>query len=55
MSTSLSRAECKNHLLLFSASTPVGAIASYVSFSFLGARHVDGVGIALLISVSSSS
>jgi len=53
MSTSLSRAECKSHLLLFSASTPVGAIASYVAFSFLGARHVDEVGIALLISAGS--
>jgi zinc transporter 9 len=55
MSTSLTRAECKKHLLLFSASTPLGAIASYASFSFFGSRQVDDVGIALLISVSFSS
>jgi len=53
MSTSLSRADCKKHLLLFSASTPVGAIASYASYSFFGSDKVDGVGTALLISVSS--
>jgi zinc transporter 9 len=52
MSTTLSRVECKKHLILFSASTPVGAIASYASFSFFGSKHVDGVGTALLISVS---
>lgn len=54
MSTSLTRAECKKHLLLFSASTPLGAIASYAFFSFLGSRQVDDVGVALLISVSFS-
>ena len=53
MSTSLSRVECKKHLLLFSASTPVGAITSYVAFSLFGSKQVDGVGTALLISVSS--
>jgi len=53
MSTSLSRVECKKHLMLFSASTPVGAIASYASFSFFGSKHVDGVGTALLISAGS--
>ena len=51
MSTPLSRVECRKHLLLFSASTPVGAVASYASFSFFGAKKVDGVGTALLISV----
>ncbi len=54
MSTSLSRVECKKHLMLFIASTPVGAIVSYASFSFFGSKHVDGVGTALLISVSFS-
>jgi hypothetical protein len=54
MSTSLSRVECKKHLLLFSASTPVGAITSYLAFSFFGSKQVDGVGTALLISVSIS-
>ncbi|KAI9512392.1 Zinc/iron permease [Russula earlei] len=53
MSTSLSRAECKRHLLSFSASTPVGAIASYMSLSFLGAGKPDSVGIALLVSAGS--
>src|SRR6266699_7066933 len=47
MSTSLSRVECKRHLILFSTSTPVGAIASYASFSFFGSKNVDGVGTAL--------
>jgi hypothetical protein len=51
MSTSLSRVECRKHLLLFSASTPVGAITSYASFFFFGLKKVDGVGTALLISV----
>ena len=51
MSTSLSRVECRKHLLLFSASTPVGAITSYASFVFFGLKKVDGVGTALLISV----
>lgn len=53
MSTSLSRVECKKHLILFSASTPVGAIASYASFSIFGSKHADGVGTALLISAGS--
>ena len=52
MSTSLSRAECKKHLLLFSASTPLGAIASYAFFTFFESRQADNVGLAMLISVS---
>ncbi|KAI9443194.1 Zinc/iron permease [Lactarius indigo] len=51
MSTSLSRVDCRKHLLLFSASTPVGAVASYASFYFFGLKKVDGVGTALLVSV----
>jgi len=39
--------------ILFSASTPVGAI-TFASFSFFGLKHLDGVGSALLISVSFS-
>jgi zinc transporter 9 len=54
MSTSLTRAGCKKHLILFSASTPLGAIASYASLSFFGSRREDDIGIALLISVSFS-
>jgi len=53
MSTSLSRVECRKHLLLFSASTPVGAVASYASFFFFGPKKVDGVGTALLVSAGS--
>jgi zinc transporter 9 len=53
MSTSLSRVECRKHLLLFSASTPVGAITSYASFVFFGLKKVEGVGTALLISAGS--
>jgi len=53
MSTSLSRVECRKHLLLFSASTPVGAITSYASFFFFGLKKVEGVGTALLISAGS--
>jgi zinc transporter 9 len=52
MSTSLSRVDCRKHLLLFSASTPIGAVASYASFFFFGPKKVDGVGTALLVSVS---
>jgi zinc transporter 9 len=52
MSTSLSRVECRKHLLLFSASTPIGAVVSYASFSFFGPKKVDDVGTALLLSVS---
>ncbi|KAF8262282.1 Zinc/iron permease [Lactarius quietus] len=53
MSTSLTRVECRKHLLLFSASTPVGAITSYASFFFFGPKKVDGVGTALLVSAGS--
>lgn len=37
MATSLPRIECRKHLAVFSASTPIGAIASYAAFSFVGA------------------
>lgn len=53
MSTSLSRVDCRKHLLLFSASTPVGAVASYASFFFFGPKKVVGVGTALLVSAGS--
>jgi solute carrier family 39 (zinc transporter), member 9 len=53
LATNLSRTRCKYHLAAFSASTPFGALASYLIFSFLGLRHRDGdwVGMALLVSV----
>jgi zinc transporter 9 len=53
LSTTLSRSECKKHLIAFSASTPCGAILSYVIFSVLGLADSRGdwTGIALLLSV----
>jgi zinc transporter 9 len=53
LSTTLSRSECKKHLIAFSASTPCGAILSYVIFSVLGLADSRGdwTGVALLISV----
>ncbi|RDB17793.1 Zinc transporter ZIP9-A [Hypsizygus marmoreus] len=50
LATSLPRAKCKKHLIAFSASTPVGAIASYLLFSLLGNGDGGWTGIALLIS-----
>ncbi|KAF5315204.1 hypothetical protein D9619_007095 [Psilocybe cf. subviscida] len=51
LSTNLPRPDCKKYVAIFSASTPVAAIASYMIFSSLG--HDDGgglIGKALLIS-----
>lgn len=54
LSNSLPRSECKKHIAFFSLSTPLGAIVSYVLFSFLEAGgEGDWTGIALLISVRS--
>ncbi|KAF8645186.1 hypothetical protein AX16_008013 [Volvariella volvacea WC 439] len=50
MASSLPRADCKKHLAAFSASTPIGAIASYLVFSFLGGGDGEWAGVALLIS-----
>ncbi|KZT02185.1 Zinc/iron permease [Laetiporus sulphureus 93-53] len=51
LSTSLPRSECKKHLALFSASTPLGALASYVLLSFFGTSSEGRwPGVALLIS-----
>ncbi|KAL6297942.1 ZIP zinc transporter-domain-containing protein [Sparassis latifolia] len=51
LATALPRAQCKIHLAVFSAATPVGALVSYVFLSILGA-HSEGrwPGIALLVS-----
>lgn len=51
LSTSLSRPNCKKYVAIFSASTPLSAIVSYVLFSSLGKGN-DGnlIGMALLIS-----
>jgi len=52
LSTSLSRPNCKKYLAIFSASTPLSAIASYVLFSSLGEGNEGNlIGTALLISV----
>lgn len=42
MGAGLARAECKKHLALFSASTPLGAVASYVLLAFFGADSNGG-------------
>ncbi|KAA1469955.1 Zinc/iron permease [Dentipellis sp. KUC8613] len=52
LSTSLSRVECRRHLMVFSSSTPAGAIVAYSLFSLLGLTDQYKVGIFLLISVS---
>ncbi|KAG6813574.1 hypothetical protein H0H92_009618 [Tricholoma furcatifolium] len=36
LATSLPRAKCKKHLIVFAASTPISAVASYLLFSFIG-------------------
>ncbi|KAF9468625.1 Zinc/iron permease [Collybia nuda] len=50
LATSLPRAQCKKHLAIFSASSPTGALGSYLLFSFLGTHDEGWTGIALLIS-----
>ncbi|KDQ62606.1 hypothetical protein JAAARDRAFT_189904 [Jaapia argillacea MUCL 33604] len=51
LSTSLSRSQCKRHLALFSASTPIGAISSYFLLSIFGAGGGGKLtGFALLVS-----
>lgn len=51
LASSLPRAKCKKHLAVFSASTPVGAVASYILFSFFGNNDDGWTGVALLVSV----
>jgi len=51
LATTLPRLECKKHLVLFSATTPFGAVMSYTLFSFLGAGSEGRwTGVALLFS-----
>ncbi|KAI0081606.1 ZIP-like iron-zinc transporter [Panus rudis PR-1116 ss-1] len=51
LSTSLSRAECRKHIAVFSASTPLGAIISYAILTLLDfGRYETLPGIALLFS-----
>ncbi|KAF4577075.1 Zinc transporter ZIP9 [Pleurotus pulmonarius] len=51
LATSLPRPECRKHLALFSASTPIGAILTFYLMSYLasGTNH-DWTGAALLFS-----
>ena len=54
LSTTLSRAECRKHLAVFSASTPIGALVIYTVLSFVPIKSDSNwTGIALLISVCS--
>ncbi|KAJ3814064.1 Zinc/iron permease [Lentinula aff. lateritia] len=51
LATSLSRPQCKKHLAVFSVSTPIAALLSYVALDFFGgAEHADWPGTALLLS-----
>ncbi|KAG6916323.1 hypothetical protein DXG01_007373 [Tephrocybe rancida] len=50
LATSLPRAKCKKHLIVFAASTPISAVASYLLFSFFGNGDDNWTGIALLVS-----
>ncbi|GLB38237.1 putative ZIP Zinc transporter [Lyophyllum shimeji] len=50
LATSLPRAKCKKYLAVFASSTPIGAIASYLLFSFLGNGDGGWTGVALLFS-----
>ncbi|KAJ7451540.1 Zinc/iron permease [Mycena latifolia] len=51
LNTSLPPRECRRHLAVFAASTPVGAIATYLLFSFFSAgAHGSWTGVALLVS-----
>ncbi|KAJ7600931.1 Zinc/iron permease [Mycena floridula] len=51
LASSLPRADCKKHLLAFSASTPLAAIASYLLLAFFGVRNEEEwIGTALLLS-----
>jgi zinc transporter 9 len=53
LSTSLSHSDCKKHIALFSAATPIGALISYGLFFFLGTK-AEWTGLALLVSVGPS-
>ncbi|KAF8585712.1 Zinc/iron permease [Ramaria rubella] len=50
LSTSLSRSDIKKHVAVFSAATPIGALASFALLNFIGARAGNWTGIVLLIS-----
>ena len=49
--SSLPAPECRKHLAVFSAATPIGALASYGILALLGGGSGGWTGIALLISV----
>jgi len=50
LSTSLPRAECQKHLLVFSSSTPLGAMLAFAILYLTGLGDRSRVGAALLVS-----
>lgn len=53
LAMSLSRSECRKHIAVFSASTPIGAFISYALLSFARINSEGNwTGVAMLISVS---
>ncbi|KAJ7069564.1 Zinc/iron permease [Mycena amicta] len=52
LNTGLARPDCRKHLAVFAASTPIGAILSYLFLSFFsaGATQASWTGLALLFS-----
>ncbi|KAM6494041.1 Zinc/iron permease [Amanita muscaria] len=50
LATGITREECKKHLLIFAAATPVGALASYFVFSIMKSDKTNWTAIALLAS-----
>lgn len=50
LSNNVTRAKCKKHLAIFSSSTPLGTMLSYVLMSFLAPRDNKWSGFALLFS-----
>lgn len=51
LSMSLPRPDCKKHVAVFAAATPLAAIASYATLSLGGTQLSSVTGIALLLSV----
>ncbi|KAI0795270.1 Zinc/iron permease [Irpex lacteus] len=51
LSTNLPREDCRKHIAVFSASTPVGALGCYLLLSFLNiSSEGDWIGILILVS-----
>jgi zinc transporter 9 len=53
LATSLSKADCKRHIAVFSAATPIGALVFYTTLYYFGAtQNSELTGLAMLVSVS---